>query len=120
MKPAFYRSLAPATCLAACLALAACQPSGGPAPSGGVPQLPQPSSGGSVLPSGGPFAYAASCPARDLAALVGKPESTARGITYQGPVRIIHPGDAVTKDYIATRLNVDIDAGGRIARLSCG
>lgn len=35
-------------------------------------------------------------------------------------VRWIRPGDVVTMDYSAERLNVNLDAQGRIARLTCG
>lgn len=34
--------------------------------------------------------------------------------------RIIRPGDAVTMDVDPLRLNVEVDAGGRITRLRCG
>ncbi len=72
------------------------------------------------FPSGGPFAYAGSCPAGDLSALVGQSESMAAGITYAGPKRVIRPGMAVTMDYNPERLNIEISADGRIARLTCG
>lgn len=35
-------------------------------------------------------------------------------------VRYISPGDAVTMDYAPSRLNVELDAEGRIVRLRCG
>lgn len=35
-------------------------------------------------------------------------------------VRFIAPGSAVTQDYRPDRLNVTLDAQGRIARLGCG
>jgi hypothetical protein len=34
--------------------------------------------------------------------------------------RVIEPGMAITEDYRETRLNIDLDAQGRIARLWCG
>ena len=35
-------------------------------------------------------------------------------------VRYIAPGDAVTMDFAPSRLNVELDAEGRIVRLRCG
>ncbi|HST35160.1 MAG TPA: I78 family peptidase inhibitor, partial [Allosphingosinicella sp.] len=35
-------------------------------------------------------------------------------------VRWIRPGDAVTMDYSAERLNVHLDEQGRILRFACG
>jgi hypothetical protein len=37
-----------------------------------------------------------------------------------GRVRVIHPGQAYTMDYRPDRLNVHVDATGRISELSCG
>ena len=40
-----------------------------------------------------------------------------------GPVvgaRVIAPGDAITEDYSPSRLNIDVDATGRILRAWCG
>lgn len=34
--------------------------------------------------------------------------------------RIIPPGTAVTQDFRPDRLNIDVDAGGRITRIWCG
>lgn len=36
------------------------------------------------------------------------------------PVRYIAPGDTVTMDYLATRLNADVGDDGRIVRFRCG
>lgn len=37
-----------------------------------------------------------------------------------GSQRVIRPGDAVTMDFRADRLNIDLDAAGKIAKLRCG
>lgn len=34
--------------------------------------------------------------------------------------RVIRPGDAITEDYSAARLNIDLDATDRIASAWCG
>lgn len=60
------------------------------------------------------------CPAPELQHYLGEPEAAAAGIDYAGPVRVILPGMAVTEDYSASRLNIDIGLDGRIARLWCG
>jgi hypothetical protein len=35
-------------------------------------------------------------------------------------VRIVRPGQFMTKDYNQRRLNLEVDAGGRIVGVSCG
>ena len=35
-------------------------------------------------------------------------------------VRVIRPGDAVTMDYRQDRLNIELDADGKIVRFNCG
>jgi len=37
-----------------------------------------------------------------------------------GTVRVIRPGQAVTMDYRADRLNVEVDDGNTIVRITCG
>jgi len=44
----------------------------------------------------------------------------ARAATGARAVRVIRPGMAVTADYRAGRLNIDIDESGRIIRVHCG
>lgn len=62
----------------------------------------------------------ASCSAGGLQHLVGQPESAFVPSGFDEPVRVIHPGDAVTMDFSLQRLNVEIDAEGRIAAIRCG
>jgi hypothetical protein len=38
----------------------------------------------------------------------------------QRRIRTIHPGDIITMDFIAERLNVEIGEDGRIKRFRCG
>ncbi|MGD9917484.1 MAG: I78 family peptidase inhibitor [Paenirhodobacter sp.] len=72
---------------------------------------------GSELPVPG---AADQCGATELGALVGQPESVLATMRFAQRVRVIHPGDAVTMDYSASRLNIGIDAAGKIATLHCG
>jgi len=44
----------------------------------------------------------------------------ARAATGARGVRVIRPGMAVTMDYRADRLNIDVDEDGRITRVHCG
>jgi hypothetical protein len=57
------------------------------------------------------------CDADRWTALVGKPEAALYGALPN--LRVIHPGDAVTKDLNRNRLNAIIDDNGRIARFGC-
>ena len=60
---------------------------------------------------------AALCDADRWADLVGQPEAALYGALPN--LRVIHPGDAVTKDFNRNRLNAVIDENGRIARFGC-
>lgn len=60
------------------------------------------------------------CGASGLASLIGQPESVAAAMTFAQPVRILHPGDAMTMDFNPARLNILIDAKGRIEKIHCG
>lgn len=85
---------------AAVLSLAACVP---PAP----PEAPQP-----VPP-------ADLCKSADYKGLVGQPRSVLATMLLPAGTRIIGPDDAVTADYRAERLNVEVGAGGRIEQVAC-
>jgi len=64
------------------------------------------------------------CGSARFADLVGQPrrdvldEVARRGAPRR--MRWIRPGDAVTMDYIAERLNIYFDAQDRVERLACG
>lgn len=58
------------------------------------------------------------CPAPAFQEFVGQPYANTK---IEWPdLRIIRPGDAVTKDYVENRLNVDLDAAEVITRIWCG
>lgn len=77
-----------------------------------------------------PFAFAAcveeaippaeTCGAAALQDLVGQSETVLQTMKFGTPVRIIHPGMAVTMDYSADRLNIEINEAGMISRVTCG
>lgn len=60
------------------------------------------------------------CGARGLQGLVGQPESALASLTLTAPARMIRPGMAVTMDYRAERLNIELDGQGQITRVTCG
>lgn len=60
------------------------------------------------------------CGAAALQTLVGQPASVLETMRFGVETRIIRPGMAVTMDYRADRLNIEIDAGEVIARVVCG
>ena len=97
-------AVARAGALALALLLTAC---------GAAPPIPQ----GTPAPAtAGPD----SCGRSARSALVGQQATALERVLILGPVRVNRPGDAVTRDYAATRINFDIDAGERIARIWCG
>ncbi|WP_162933349.1 I78 family peptidase inhibitor [Sulfitobacter mediterraneus] len=57
------------------------------------------------------------CGADQWRNLLGKPEAALSVVGKD--LRIIHPGDAVTMDFNPARLNAEIDAQGKIAKLAC-
>lgn len=65
------------------------------------------------------------CDASRAQGLVGQPASQDLGaralrLTGSRTLRWIRPGDAVTMDYREDRLNIHLDARGRVERLTCG
>lgn len=57
------------------------------------------------------------CNADNWRELIGKPEAELYGAL--GNLRVIHPGQPVTKDYNPNRLNAVIGADGRIKKFGC-
>ena len=80
-----------------------------------APMPPAPAPGPAV-----PDASSDTCGASSRAALIGQPATALERVYILGPVRIIRPGDAVTMDFIDTRINFDLDATDRITRIFCG
>lgn len=72
-------------------------------------------------PGGGPVAEGVNqCGALDLQFLVGGSVRALDTMRFNKPLRVIYPDMAVTMDYNPDRLNVEVDRGGRISRVSCG
>ena len=61
-----------------------------------------------------------SCGADALQHLIGAPVTAAQQIDAPEGTRVIGPGQAVTMDYRAERLNVEHDANDLITRIYCG
>lgn len=89
---------------AAMLLLAACVTEGGPGPAPGP--APEPA--------------ADACGASGLQRLVGQPASTLDTMRFAQPIRVIRPGEMVTMDFSAGRLNFAVDDAERISRVYCG
>lgn len=85
----------------ALMALAACVPAtGGPDPTGGTLED--------------------DCGAASLQYLVGEDVSQVFAMTFTQPVRIIRPGDVVTMDFSAQRLNFRLDENETVVSVDCG
>jgi hypothetical protein len=61
-----------------------------------------------------------SCGAAGMQDLVGQDKAVFAAMTLPVGTRIIEPGMAITEDYSPSRLNIDLDAEGRITRVWCG
>jgi hypothetical protein len=88
-------------------ALAACAP---------MPAAPPVSSPGPSVPD----AANDTCNAGANAALIGQPATALERVLIMAPVRIIRPGDAVTMDFMESRINFELDQFDRIVRIFCG
>ena len=60
------------------------------------------------------------CGASGLQDLLGRDKSVLAAMTFPVGTRVIEPGTAVTEDYRADRLNIDVDASGKITGVWCG
>lgn len=60
------------------------------------------------------------CGADGMQDLLGKDRGALAAMTLPAGTRVITPGMAVTEDYSAARLNIDLDARGRITGVWCG
>lgn len=60
------------------------------------------------------------CQAGPYARLVGQDATALERELILRQVRVIRPGDAVTRDYRPVRLNFEIGTDGRIVRIFCG
>jgi hypothetical protein len=72
-----------------------------------------------VTPPADPAA-ADTCNMAQYAVLVGKPATDPAVPAASATVRIIKPGDQVTMDFNAARLNIELDAAGNITGVRCG
>ena len=68
---------------------------------------------------GGVGATEDGCGASGYQTLVGSPLAAVTLSADLG-ARIIQPGTAVTTDFNPERMNIEVDAGGRIVRVFCG
>lgn len=59
------------------------------------------------------------CKASALQGLVGQPRTVLSTMLLPAGSRVIEAGDAVTMDYRADRLNVEIGTDGRISKVGC-
>ncbi len=114
--------------LAAMLALGACSTSPGDA----AAQAQAAQAGNAVIapdataPAPDPADTATQCDADAAQSYIGQDASeatvaqakAAAGAT--GALRVIKPGQAVTMDFRADRLNVEVDDGNAIVRITCG
>ena len=51
--------------------------------------------------------------------LIGQSETVLATMKFGVPVRVIHPGDAVTMDFQPDRLNFIIGESGKIEKIEC-
>lgn len=59
------------------------------------------------------------CQAPAYRSLVGRPVAALNGVLFAVPYRVIRPGDAVTEEFMPTRINISLDGGDRIVAVAC-
>lgn len=67
-----------------------------------------------------PPPIAGACGADGLQGLVGQPAQVLDTMRFSQALRILRPGMAMTMDYSAERLNIEVDGNEQIIRVSCG
>ncbi|MEM9350960.1 MAG: I78 family peptidase inhibitor [Pseudomonadota bacterium] len=98
--------------LLALIALSACAPQTGPTSGAdGEPVL---------ITTARPDSAGSECQADRFQSLVGKTHDDLLKTQILGPVRIIRPNQAVTMDFIATRLNIELNSEEVVTRVYCG
>lgn len=60
------------------------------------------------------------CGAAGMQDLLDRDKAVLAAMTLPVGTRVIEPGTAVTEDYRADRLNIDVDASGTITGVWCG
>ena len=50
---------------------------------------------------------------------MGQPASVLQTMMLRAGTRVINPGDAVTMDFRADRMNIEIGTNGRIEKIAC-
>ncbi len=78
-----------------------------------VPASPQPS-------SESPLPALDTCEASNFAGLIGQPATELEKVLIIRMVRVIRPGDAVTMDMRAERINFEVSGDETIERIFCG
>lgn len=60
------------------------------------------------------------CGSADYQDYIGQPAEAVEALEFEGPVRIIPEGGAVTLDFLPHRINFALDEDGNVVRVSCG
>ncbi len=60
------------------------------------------------------------CGIAALPPLRGEPMERLADFRLSGPLRVLWPGQEITNEIVANRLNAEVDVTGRIRRLICG
>jgi len=71
-------------------------------------------------PTPAPPPQETACGAAELQGLVGQSAKVLETMRFSQVMRVLRPGMAVTMDFSAERLNIEVDTSGRISRVSCG
>lgn len=70
-------------------------------------------------PQPGPIDLTPTCGADRLQGLIGQDAGIITDLEIDTPLRVLHPGMAVTADYSPNRLNIMVDENGLITRVWC-
>ncbi|MDN3712453.1 I78 family peptidase inhibitor [Paracoccus cavernae] len=71
------------------------------------------------VPAVTPPAASDACGAAKLQGLIGQPAAAVERMSFASGTRILRPNMPVTADYRVDRLNIEINASGKVEKVAC-
>ena len=104
----------------AALSLAACTQKGDFPPVDSQIPKPMAAAPATAMPTPAQSQRVATCAGDTILGYIGQPIAQLPTTGTWSTLRVIHPGDHVTTDFVGSRLNAKVDGSGKITDLYCG
>lgn len=105
---------------AAALSLAACTAQSSFPPVDSQMPKPAPAAAAAPMPTAAQSQKVATCAGDAILSFIGQPITNLPTTGTWSTLRVIHPGDKVTSDFVGSRLNAKVDGSGKITDIYCG